>query len=247
MTVPLAQAEPARATMIELFPDGFEEEERRDALELSAYTDGSGAARLWRAFGEYAWSEIPEDWQNRWREFHRPVRIGNLWVGPPWIDAPPEAVAIVIDPGRAFGTGAHPTTQLCLELVLELAAGGGSLLDIGCGSGVVAIAAAKLGFEPVIACDHDEVTLESARTNASVNGVALDLRLLDALEDELPAADTVVANISASVIEAAAPRIRAARFLTCGYLATESPAPEGFAHLERRVRDGWAADLYRAD
>ena len=148
--------------MLELFPDGFEEEERPGVLELAAYTDAAGAASLWRAFGEYSWSEVPEDWQHRWREFHRAVRVGPLWVGPPWLDGRPDAIAVVIDPGRAFGTGAHPTTQLCLQLLLDLAPSGGSLIDIGCGSGVLSIAARKLGFEPVIALDHDPVTLEAA-------------------------------------------------------------------------------------
>lgn len=230
--------------MLELFPEGFEEVERPRALELAVYTDAAGATRLWRAFGEYSWSEVPEDWQHRWREFHRPVRIGTLWVGPPWIDPPADAVPIVIDPGRAFGTGAHPTTQLCLELISELAGTGGSLLDIGCGSGVLSIAAAKLGFEPVIGLDHDEVTISTARENAAANGVTLDLRLLEALEDELPATDLVVANISATVIEALGPRLEAGRLLTSGYLATESPQVEGFKLGERRMRDGWAADLH---
>ncbi len=244
MTVPLERSEQARATMIDLFPEGFEEAERGGGLELAAYTDASGATRLWRAFGEYAWSEVPEDWQTRWREFHRPVRIEELWVGPPWLEAPEGAVAIVIDPGRAFGTGAHPTTQVCLELISELAVDGGSLLDVGCGSGVLSIAAAKLGFEPVVAIDHDEVTLQTARENAEANGVAPDFRLLEALEDELPAADVVVANISATVIEALPPRIDARCLLTSGYLDSESPRVDGFALLERRARDGWAADLW---
>ncbi len=186
--------------MLELFPDGFEEADRPGVLELAAYTDAAGAAQLWRAFGEYSWSEVPEDWQHRWREFHRAVRVGRLWVGPPWLDAPADATPVVIDPGRAFGTGAHPTTQLCLQLLIDVA-DHGSVLDIGCGSGVLAIAACKLGFEPVIALDHDPVTLEAAATNARANDVTIDLRLIEALEDELPEADTAVANISATAIE----------------------------------------------
>jgi ribosomal protein L11 methyltransferase len=232
--------------MIELFPEGFEEGERGGGLELAAYTNSEGAAKLWRAFGEYAWSEVPEAWQTRWREFHRPVRIGPLWVGPPWLEPEPDAVAVVIDPGRAFGTGAHPTTQVCLELICELSGTrGGNLLDVGCGSGVLAIAAAKLGFSPVVALDHDEVTLTTARENARANDVSLDLRLLEALEDELPPADLIVANVSATIVEALAARVSAGRFLSSGYLASESPHLPGFSLLERRIRDGWAADLWK--
>ena len=128
----------------------------------------------------------------------------------------------MIDPGRAFGTGAHPTTQLCLQLLIDVA-DHRSALDIGCGSGVLAIAASKLGFEPVIALDHDPVTLEAAATNARANDVTIDLRLIEALEDELPEADTAVANISATAIETVARRVRAKRLITSGYLATERP------------------------
>jgi len=230
--------------MLELFPDGFEEEDRPGVLELAAYTDAAGATRLWRAFGEYSWSEVPEDWQNRWREFHRAVRVGPLWVGPPWIEAPDGALAVVIDPGRAFGTGAHPTTQLCLGFLVDLAAPERTLLDIGCGSGVLGIAGLLLGFRGAVSLDHDPVTLEAAAENARANGVAPDLRLLEALEDPLPEADVAVANISATAIETVAGRVRAGRLVTSGYLATERPDVQAYRFVERREFDGWAADLW---
>ena len=219
--------------MLELFPDGFEETDRPGVLELAAYTDPAGAARLWRAFGEYSWSEVPEDWQHRWREFHRAVRVGALWVGPPWLEAPADAVAVVIDPGRAFGTGAHPTTQLCLELLLDLAGDGGSLLDIGCGSGVLAIAAFKIGFGPVIALDHDPATLEAAAANARANEVSVELRLAEALEDPLPEVNVAVANISATAIEAVAGRVAAPQRVTCGSIASARPVRD---NTRRQVR-----------
>ena len=139
MSVATAAAEDARARMLELFPDGFEEVEQADSLELAAYVGSDGEKLLRRAFGEVASEPVVDDWPERWRSFHVPVRIGPLWVGPPWKEPPADAVAVVIDPGRAFGTGAHPTTRLALELLLEVERG--SLLDVGCGSGVVAIAA----------------------------------------------------------------------------------------------------------
>jgi len=230
--------------MLELFPDGFEEADRPGVLELAAYTDPEGASRLWRAFGEYSWSEVPEDWQHRWREFHRAVQVGPLWVGPPWLEAPPDTLAVVIDPGRAFGTGAHPTTHLCLELLVSLAPQGGSVLDVGCGSGVLAIAAAKLGFVPVVALDHDPATLEAATVNARANGVEIYLRLLEALEDPLPAADLTVANISATAIEALAQRVESPLLVTSGYLASDEPKIPARVHAEHRERDGWAADRW---
>jgi ribosomal protein L11 methyltransferase len=102
---------------------------------------------------------------------------------------PRETVEIVIDPGQAFGTGAHATTRLCLELLLELASaepGGGALLDIGTGSGVLAIAAAKLGYRPVIGLDHDRESVMAATQNASVNGVSIDVRRLDVRVETIP-------------------------------------------------------------
>jgi ribosomal protein L11 methyltransferase len=240
--VPLEQAEAARATMVELFPEGFEEVAKSDCVELAAYTDGSGAARMWRAFGEYSWREVPDDWHERWRRFHRGVRIGELWVGPPWERPPKEALAVVIDPGRAFGTGAHESTRLCLEHLLALDPG--SLLDVGCGSGVLAIAAARLGFGPVIALDHDAAAVEVARQNAAANGVAVDVRVSDAADGRLPSADVALANISANALEEIAPRLDVGRLVTSGYLEADRLNVPAFRWLARRTAAGWAADLF---
>ena len=242
MTVPDARAEEARAVMLELFPEGFEEIDGAGGLELAAYTNAAGEERIWQAFGGAASSDVEDDWQDRWRQFHRPVRVGALWVGPPWERPDPGAVAVVIDPGRAFGTGGHPTTQLCLEL-LE-AEERGSVLDIGCGSGVLSIAAAKLGFAPVLAFDFDPQAVEATGRNAADNGVAIDVRQADLREGALPDARLALANIAAEAVLALAPRLRAARAITSGYLVSDEPALEGY-RLERRVQSGgWAADLH---
>ena len=148
----------------------------------------------------------------------------------------------MIDPGRAFGTGAHPTTQLCLELLLELPRA--SLLDVGCGSGVLSIAAARLGFGPISAVDIEEPAVAATRENAAANGVALEARVADALVDPLPEAGLVVANIALAAVSALGTRIRAPRLVTSGYLSADRPAPAGYEHRERRERDGWAADLF---
>jgi ribosomal protein L11 methyltransferase len=231
--------------MIELFPHGFEEVEHADGLELVAYTDDAGEERLWAAFGEVRAGDVPRDWEERWREFHRPVRVGGLWIGPPWEPRPADVEAIVVDPGRAFGTGGHATTRLCLRLLEGV--GRGSLLDVGCGSGVLAIAAARLGFSPVVALDHDPAALEATRRNAAANAVALELRLGDALVEPLPRADVVVANISSESIERLVPLLDAATVVASGYLEQDEPAPAGFRRERRSTEGGWAADLFRRE
>ena len=241
MTVPAARAEPARAVMLELFPEGFEEGDGPDGVELAAYTDAAGEERLWKAFGGTSGVDVEAGWEDRWRSFHHPVRIGPLWIGPPWEEPPPGALTVVIDPGRAFGTGAHPTTRLCLELLLGC--GRGSLLDVGCGSGVLAIAAAKLGFGPIVALDADPAAVEAAAANAAANGVQLEVRLGDALSGLLPPAELTVANITLATTERIAARLDSRRLIVSGYLASEHPRLDGFAPLRRLEAEGWAADL----
>jgi ribosomal protein L11 methyltransferase len=231
--------------MLELFPEGFEELDHPDGLELVAYTDDAGEERLWAAFGEVTAEELPADWEKRWREFHRPVRIGRLWIGPPWETPPPDAEAVVVDPGRAFGTGGHATTRLCLRLLAGLERG--SLLDVGSGSGVLAIAASRLGFGPVVAVDRDSSAIDATRRNAAVNGAAVEARLADALEDGLPRADVAVANISLEAVEQIVPRLDAATVVTSGYLERGAPRTEGLRHEQRLTEGGWAADLFRRE
>ena len=227
--------------MLELFPGGFEESVGGESVELTAYTDGAGEEMLYALFGAARAEDVPDDWPDRWRDFHRPARIGPLWVGPPWESAPTDALAVVIDPGRAFGTGAHATTRLSLELLLDLPRG--SVLDIGCGSGVLAIAAARLGFAPVLAVDVDPAAVEATRANAVANGVDLEARLADARIDDLPAADVALLNVSAETVAEVAPRLVAALVVTSGYLAGDHSDVPGFRSQRRVETDGWAADL----
>jgi ribosomal protein L11 methyltransferase len=231
--------------MLELFPGGFEEREHSDGLELIAYTDDAGEERLWAAFGEVAAEEVGAGWEERWREFHRPVQVGRLWIGPPWEEPPAGLEAIVVDPGRAFGTGGHATTRLCLQLLVELERG--SLLDVGCGSGVLAIAAARLGFGPVVALDHQAAAVEATERNAAANGVTLECRLVDAFAGPLPRTDVAIANISADSVRRLVPLLDAAAVVTSGYLEQDSPASDGFRHERRVTEGGWAADLFRRE
>jgi ribosomal protein L11 methyltransferase len=230
--------------MLELFPEGFEEVDSTDSVELVAYTDPGGEERLWHVFGGARGQDVAADWRDRWKAFHRPVRVGPLWIGPPWAEAPPDATVIVIEPGRAFGTGAHPTTQLCVELLLELERG--SLVDLGCGSGVLAIAAAKLGFAPVLALDSDEHAVEATRENARRNGAELEVDAGDVLDAELPQTDIALANITRPTLETVAPRLRSRLLIGSGYLPSDASDLPGFRHVRRSTRDSWAADLYEA-
>jgi len=229
--------------MIEIFPEGFEEVDRLGGIELAAYTDSAGEERMWAFFGGGRAADVESGWEDRWRAFHRPVRVGGLWVGPPWEPPADDALVVVIDPGRAFGTGSHQTTQLCLAALQELEPG--ALLDVGCGSGVLSVAAALLGFEPVTSVDVEEPSIDATRANAAVNGVSLDVRLVSP-ETRLPRADVVVANISLDSVEALPPRIECTTLITSGYIASEAPSLPGFEHVARRTLDGWACDVSRA-
>jgi ribosomal protein L11 methyltransferase len=229
--------------MLELAPEGFEERERGDELEFAAYTDAYGGARIARAFGVVHEEALTADWADRWRTFHRPVRAGPFWVGPSWEGAPADALAIVIDPGLAFGTGAHATTRLCLELLPDLPRG--SLLDAGCGSGVLSVAAAKLGFAPVHALDDDHFAVETTVANAAANDVRVEARQADVTRDLLPSVDVALANIALAAVEALADRVEARALVTAGYLVSDRPGLEGWEHLERRELEGWAADRWR--
>ena len=237
----MLDAEWARARLLDVAPAGFEEVDRGDDIELVVYTDDAGAALVVDAFPAASVTAVERGWEERWREFHRPVRAGGLWIGPPWEAPPAGETAVVVDPGRAFGTGAHATTRACIELLATQERG--SVLDAGCGSGVVSIAAARLGFAPVFAVDVDETTMEATRGNATRNGVSLEARVLDVLNDALPPADLVVANIELAAVEKLLGRCAAARAITSGYLAGEAPAVDGWTLMEELELEGWAAHV----
>lgn len=256
-----AQAERVLAELLELAPGGVEEEHGDDYVEFGIY----GAAgelpalpNLEAAAGdglvEVTTTEIPDDWADRWRDFHEPTLVaGRIWVRPPWAEpAAPGRIDLVIEPGSAFGTGAHATTRMCLELLAGLAGRGearGALCDLGTGSGVLAIASAKLGWAPVTGCDHEQTALAAAAANAAANAVELRLERLNLRRDPPPGAETLVANLTAPLLRAVAARIGAApRALVCsGLLASEADevtaafAARGLGERERRRSGDWAA------
>jgi ribosomal protein L11 methyltransferase len=240
--VPAEEGEIAAAWLLERYPNGFEEREGDGRFrELAVFTDARGEAELRGAFREVSAEPVPLGWEDRWKEFHRPARAGGLWIGPPWEEAPPGARAVVVDPGRAFGTGAHPTTRACIELIARLDRG--SLLDAGSGSGVLAVAAARLGFDPVHGVDSDDVAVEVARETACANDVDVSFARADVLADELPQVDVVVANIELAVVERLLERRPAPVAVTSGYLASDTPDVGGWKLVERLELEGWAADV----
>jgi len=228
----------AGARLLDLHPEGFQQTEGG----LIAYTDAAGEERLRAEFRDVTAESVEPGWEERWREFHQPLWVGPVWIGPPW-ETPPEGTPTVsVDPGRAFGTGSHPTTRLCLELLLEIERG--SLLDVGCGSGVLSIAGAKLGFAPVVAIDRDEAAVEATTRNAVANDVTVDVRHANALEAALPAADVTVANIDLASVDAVGSRLETGLLITAGYFHSRTPTLSRFSHLERRIDGGWAADRW---
>jgi ribosomal protein L11 methyltransferase len=164
--------------------------------ELPSFPEGE--AEVGGVVVQVSGREVPDDWAERWKRFHRPVLIaGKIYVRPPWEEPAvrPGVTEIVIDPGQAFGTGTHPTTALCLELMLDLKAEG-SFADLGCGSGVLAIAAAKLGFGPVTAIDAERQAVDATRVNARENAAKLDrIERGDLRNSPAPKADVVAANL----------------------------------------------------
>jgi ribosomal protein L11 methyltransferase len=246
--------------------------------ELPALPDLRAAAG--DALVDVATTEIPDDWGERWKAFHPAVdvstdrtssrstgwRFRRLRVRPPW--EPPlegDGIDVVIDPGQAFGTGSHHSTRLCLELLLELACAsgrspvskaGGALADWGCGSGVLAIAAARLGWEPVLACDSEPVAIEATRANAAANGVAgISVTRCDLRRAAGPWAPVVVANlVRPLLLDVAALMTRPPRRLIASGLLREEAgevaaafARHGLREADRRHGGEWAALLLASE
>jgi ribosomal protein L11 methyltransferase len=261
----LDQAEIVLAELTVLAPNGVEEERGEGYVEYAIYGGegelpelGEIEAAAGDGLVEVVATEVPDDWADRWQDFHKPLLVGErLWLRPSW-EAPREgAIDVVVDPGQAFGTGAHPTTRLCLELLIELAGAGeaaGPLTDLGTGSGVLAIAAAKLGWDPVRGYDHEGPAIEAAAGNAAANGVEIDLERTNLREGLPKLAPTVVANLTAPILRVVAgflgvgaPTTLVLSGLLPGELDEVAAAfgPAGLTEVEHRTDGDWAALLLR--
>jgi ribosomal protein L11 methyltransferase len=279
------QADLVLAELTVLAPNGVEEERGPGYVEYAIYGGEGELPELGEIDAvvggrpiEVSSTEVPDDWADRWRDFHKPLLVGErLWLRPSWEPPREGAIDLVVDPGQAFGTGAHPTTRLCLEYLLELADAGeasGPLTDLGTGSGVLAIAAAKLGWSPVTGYDHEAAAIEASAANATVNATEVTFRRQNLRESLPPLAPTCVANMTSPILKAIAghlsggiggtrrnlpavvpegpPDVAALRTLILSGIlpnevndVAEAFVPSGFAEQDRRQMGDWAALLLR--
>jgi ribosomal protein L11 methyltransferase len=230
-------------------------------LLLAGMPDEAGAVAAAGAFDGARVEPVADDgWADEWRAWARPVRVGDVVVQPAWLPLEPDvangdARVVFIDPGRAFGSGAHATTRLALTELLERSRGA-HVLDVGCGSGVLAVAVARARGASVVAIDIDPLGVAATRANAARNGVA---HLVEASTTSVTAIDgpfdVVVANILAVTLRELAPdlaRVVAPHgvVVLSGMLAGQADAVSeryaafGMGELERRFDGGWAACSY---
>lgn len=270
------QAEMVLAELTVLSPGGVEETAGEGYTEYAIYGAegelpdiGEVEAASGDGLVEVLATEVADDWSERWRAFHRPLEIGgaasgkeggtSFWLRPPWEAGGPGEFEVVIDPGQAFGTGAHPTTRLSLELLLDLHDRGlssGPLSDLGTGSAVLAIAAAKLGWGPVHGYDHEQAAIEAAIENAAVNSVEVSISRLDLKAGLPPLEPTVVANLTAPLLEMVASKINPEnmpqRLVCSGLLEGERERVEaafsglGLLPVEFSAIEGWGGILFEA-
>jgi ribosomal protein L11 methyltransferase len=248
-------AEVALAELLALAPGGVEEVDLGDRVEYAIYgapgevpalPDLQAAAG--DALVDVSTTEVADDWAERWRDFHHPVHAGGFLVRAPWHE-PTGDPEVVVDPGQAFGTGAHDTTRLCLELLAGIAPSG-PLVDVGCGSGVLAIAAAKRGFAPVLGVDFDPLAVDATAVNAVANGVDIKVRRHDLLHDgPAPGAPVVLANLLRPLLLQVAedgfsgdqPRVLVLSGLLRHEVDEVVAAFRGYREVERREGGDWAA------
>ena len=207
------------------------------------------------------------DWENNWKRFYKPMEIGErLLVVPQWEEARDDGrVKLVLNPGLTFGTGSHATTRLCLQALDKYIRGGEKILDLGCGSGILSIAALVLGAKEAFACDIDEKCVDVAYENAALNGVGRDrytVRWGDVLTDKALQAefgggyDMVVANIVADVIMGLSDKVRpflkeGGLFLCSGIIDDRAEEvftklrADGWTVIEQHDSEGWYSFLCR--
>ena len=219
------------------------------------------ASALQRAFPDFITNQLSldrkpyRDWNAEWKKFFTPKEmVPGVWVRPPWEDLPPDAKGyrLIIDPQMAFGTGHHETTRLMMMILLEHSPANKRILDLGCGSGILAILAKQLGAKSVLRVDHDPEAIDNARHNAKLNncaGISFSVGEIDAVQGEF---DIVLANIHFDVLKDIATPLKAhlapgGLLFLSGLLQTDLPATfdiyeaAGFQNFERLNLQEWAA------
>lgn len=251
----LVPGDPAWVTVRGWLPEAGDAEQQR--LRLEAGLDelrGLGLGAIEPA--TYRWVE-EEDWANNWKAYFKPMRMGQrLVVIPSWerFELQEGDLPLYLDPGMAFGTGTHATTSLCLHWLEQLVQPGSRVLDVGTGSGILAIAAHRLGAGQVVGIDIDPVAVQVARENAAKNEADIDLRQATIDQVEPDEADLIIANIIASIIIDILPDVdrrlkSGGRFLASGIIAEKKQAvldamtTAWFLPLEVREENGWVAIL----
>ena len=241
----------AVAALLDLGVGGWQEQVPVLTFWLSddayAAAQRGGAVAALRELGRFFVEPEASGWEEQWRRFHHPVTVGGVTVRPPWAESRPGTLDVIIDVGMAFGTGSHTTTRQCLTVLADLPVPA-SLLDAGTGTGVLALAAMRLGYAPVFACDNDPAALVIAEENARRNGLRPLLFGADVTTAtlELPHADVVVANIALGPIAVLGARYASARaagrphphtVVLAGLLDEQvGPARAAFAgYRERRI------------
>jgi ribosomal protein L11 methyltransferase len=214
---------------------------------VAGFTDPADAAAAAAAVGGEVIEVGPGAWLDAWREFAAPVRAGRIVVVPAWIDPPvtrPDDVVLEIDPGRVFGHGGHPTTRLLLEALEQRITGGESVLDVGTGSGVLAVAAARLGAGRVVGIDIEPECVPVTLANAERAGVHVEVSTTPLADVEGPF-DLVLANIGADVLKELAPLLtaRGGVLLLSGLLVDRIDDVAGAyaGTAAASTLDGWAA------
>lgn len=229
-----AAVEPLLDRLLPLAPNGVGERPRGTEVELGFLNPSAELRSAVPGGMRVAWRDVPDDWRERRALAHRPVVVANrLSVRPAWAPPPGDGLLdVLLHEGGSFGTGAHPTTKACLELLATLPADG-SLADLGCGTGVLAIAAAKLGWSPVAALDGDAAAVALARRNAAANGVEVSVAEGDLSAAVAPVAQTAVANVPIDVHALIAAGLSS---------ATRTAVLSGFAPADASVAlDAWGA------
>lgn len=242
--------------------DGKEEEARQRVAEGLWHLSSLGAHFV----GELSTKTVnEEDWANAWKDYFHVTHIGQrLVIRPSWREYMPKdtEVVLTLDPGMAFGTGLHPTTRMCLEQLEQKTQSGMNMLDVGMGSGILAIAAAKLGAASVYGIDNSSVAVESATQNVAMNGLSDRIQVVLGVLDEAEATrmagqyDLVVANIIAHIIGSIAPQLAqtlspTGLLIVSGIIEARRPDAEGpllaagLELVEQVMIDDWLALVFR--